>query len=102
MASTHFYLCATKPGAGPYDRRVRFPFLDAPVPLAFAHRGGAADGDENTTAAFERAIKIGFRYVETDVHATSDGVPVVFHDATLERLAGRAGRLDALSWTDLA
>jgi glycerophosphoryl diester phosphodiesterase len=81
---------------------VRFPYLDAPVPLAFAHRGGAADGDENTTAAFERAIGIGFRYVETDVHATSDGVPVVFHDATLERLAGRAGRLDALSWTDLA
>ncbi|MGX6603090.1 glycerophosphodiester phosphodiesterase [Micromonosporaceae bacterium Da 78-11] len=79
-----------------------FPFLDQPGPLAFAHRGGAADGDENTAAAFDRAIKLGFRYVETDVHATADGVPVVFHDRTLRRIAGREDRIDALSWADLS
>jgi glycerophosphoryl diester phosphodiesterase len=76
-------------------------YLSAP-PLAFAHRGGAADGDENTTASFGRAVAMGYRYLETDVHATADGVVVVFHDDTLLRLLGRPGRVRDVRWADLS
>jgi glycerophosphoryl diester phosphodiesterase len=80
----------------------RWKYLDAATPLAFAHRGGAAEGDENTAEAFGRAIALGYRYVETDVHATADGVPVVFHDPTLLRMTGNAAPIATLSWADLA
>lgn len=60
-------------------------------PLAIAHRGGMALGPENTLATFARATALGVRYLETDVHTTSDGVLVCFHDPTLARLTGAPG-----------
>ncbi|MEV4950096.1 glycerophosphodiester phosphodiesterase family protein [Streptomyces sp. NPDC053755] len=78
--------------------RVRHPYLDHPSPIPFAHRGGAADGLENTTAAFRRAAAAGYRYFETDVHTTADGALVAFHDATLDRVTDATGRIRDLPW----
>ncbi|QYX81463.1 glycerophosphodiester phosphodiesterase [Streptomyces akebiae] len=80
---------------------IRHPYLDHPGPIAFAHRGGAADGLENTTAQFRRAVESGYRYIETDVHATRDGKLAAFHDATLDRMTDGAGRIADLTWREI-
>ncbi|MGH3780166.1 MAG: glycerophosphodiester phosphodiesterase family protein [Pseudonocardiaceae bacterium] len=79
----------------------RHPFLDGPFPRAFAHRGwhlGELAGMENSLAAFRRAAAEGYRYLETDVRATRDGVVVVIHDATLDRTTDRCGKIEKLDW----
>jgi glycerophosphoryl diester phosphodiesterase len=81
---------------------VRFPFLDHPGPIPFAHQGGALEAPENTMQAFAAAIELGFRYLETDVQATADDVVVTSHDDELVRTTGLPGRITALRFTDLA
>jgi glycerophosphoryl diester phosphodiesterase len=87
-----------------------FPYLDAVAEepsgvLAFAHRGGAyhpeIEGLENTLAAFRHAAALGFRYLETDVHVTSDGVLLAFHDAVLDRVTDRSGTISDLTYAEV-
>lgn len=76
----------------------RHPYLDGPYPRAYAHRGWHLDelaGMENTLAGFHRAVAEGFGYLELDVHASADGVPVVHHDATLDRTTDGTGPVAA-------
>ena len=80
----------------------RHPFLDWDGPIAFAHRGGASDAPENTMEAFEYAVDLGYRYLETDVQVTADGVLVAFHDNDLQRTCGRPGKISELPWSEVS
>ncbi len=73
-------------------------YLDHPGPIPFAHRGGASEHPENTMPAFEHAVGLGYRYIETDAHATADGVLVAFHDSALDRVTDRSGVIAQLPW----
>jgi glycerophosphoryl diester phosphodiesterase len=86
---------------GRHGALVVHPFLEHDGPLAIAHRGGALDGRENSMAAFNRAVGLGYRYLETDVHATADGILVAFHDATLDRVTDRTGTVAEMPWREL-
>src|SRR5438067_921841 len=76
-----------------------FAFLDWSAPIPFAHRGGASEAPENTMPAFEHAVRLGYRYIETDVHVTSDGELLTFHDDVLDRATDGRGRIDQLPWS---
>jgi glycerophosphoryl diester phosphodiesterase len=104
-------MCSTLSGHGPATHEPRrwftldsvhdHAFLAGPYPRAFVHRGwhyGELAGMENSLAAFRRAVAEGYHYLETDVHATSDGVVVVQHDAVLDRTTDRCGAVARLPW----
>lgn len=71
-------------------------------PIRFAHRGSRELWPENTWHAFDRVVEdLDYRYIETDIQVTADGVVVVFHDDTLERCTNGVGRVDEWQWDDL-
>ena len=70
------------------------------APIVLAHRGGAG-GIENTRQAVFSAMEQGTDYAEIDVQLTKDGVPVLFHDGNLWRMAGRAESVGELTWAEL-
>jgi glycerophosphoryl diester phosphodiesterase len=78
------------------SRQCRHPFVDQPVPIAIAHRGGSEEAPENTLEAFGAAIALGLRNLETDAHVTRDGVVVAFHNPRLDDTTDRTGEIAEL------
>jgi glycerophosphoryl diester phosphodiesterase len=70
-------------------------------PQVIAHRGDSAHAPENTLAAFRLAAQAGAGWLEMDVQRTQDGRLVVFHDVTLDRLAGRPEGIGDLTFEEL-
>ncbi|MCX7795811.1 MAG: glycerophosphodiester phosphodiesterase family protein [bacterium] len=77
--------------------------------FVIAHRGASAYAPENTFPAFELAVKMGSCGIETDIHVTKDNIPILIHDATVDRTTNGTGcvndltldeikKLDAGSW----
>jgi glycerophosphoryl diester phosphodiesterase len=82
----------------------RTSYFAGATPRLFAHRGLSQhrEGvDENSLVAFEEAIRAGATHIESDVHATSDGVAVLFHDSDLTRVAGKSIEISSLSYAEL-
>ncbi|MEO5844156.1 MAG: glycerophosphodiester phosphodiesterase [Caldimonas sp.] len=75
---------------------------DWPYPRWIAHRGAGKLGPENTLAAFRLGAAHGYRAFECDVKLSSDGVPFLLHDSTLQRTTSGHGPAAALEWADLA
>jgi glycerophosphoryl diester phosphodiesterase len=71
------------------------------TPIGYSHRGFSPDGAENSLTAFQAAVDLGYRHLETDARATADGVAIAFHDPTLDRVTNHTGRLAELPWTQV-
>ena len=86
-------------------RAAEYTFFDVPF-AAYAHRGGATYEPnlyrENSMHAFKEAVALGYRYLETDVHATRDGVLLAFHDRVLDRVTDHNGAIADLSYAQIS
>jgi glycerophosphoryl diester phosphodiesterase len=70
--------------------------------LIIGHRGASGHAPENTHAAFELAFDDDADGIEFDVRLARDGIPYVYHDATLERTAGVRAKSDVHASTTLS
>jgi glycerophosphoryl diester phosphodiesterase len=73
-------------------------FLTHEYPIRFAHRGSRVLWPENTMVAFQGAVDLGYRYIETDVHVSRDDRVIVFHDDSLEGLTDGVGKVADREW----
>lgn len=71
-------------------------------PVGYAHRGYSPDGTENSVAAFQAAVDLGFTHLETDARVTRDGFAVAFHDQVLDRVTNSTGALARLDWAEVS
>ena len=69
--------------------------------LILGHRGASAYAPDNTRAAFELAIQMGADGVETDIHVTKDGVPVIQHNYEIDRNSNGSGYVEEMTYDEL-
>jgi glycerophosphoryl diester phosphodiesterase len=86
---------------GPTPRSAAHPYFALPTPLVLGHRGAAGEAPENTLFSFERGLERGAHILESDVHVTRDGVPVLCHDPSVGRTTDGAGDIADLDWEEL-
>lgn len=72
------------------------------IPQLVAHRGNAYEFPENTLPALRSALELGVSHIEFDIHLSADGVPVVMHDANLQRCAGIDRDALEMNWDELS
>lgn len=70
--------------------------------LILGHRGASAYAPDNTRSAFELAVKMGADGVETDIHLTKDGVPVIQHNYTIDKNSNGSGWVEELTLEELS
>jgi glycerophosphoryl diester phosphodiesterase len=76
-------------------------FFDVDRPIVIGHRGSAGDRPENTLLSFETALTQGAQILESDIHLSRDGVPILLHDPSLERTTDGEGDASESSWAEL-
>ncbi len=77
------------------------PFFDVSNPVIIGHRGAAGSAPENTLTSFARALELGATILESDIHATRDGVAVLIHDSSVERTTDGRSPVAELSLAEL-
>jgi glycerophosphoryl diester phosphodiesterase len=78
------------------------PYLQIEPPFVIAHRGGTEQAIENSDTAFAKSVRLGVRYLESDVRTTADGVAILHHDPDLIRVAHYGARVDEITWSEIA
>lgn len=84
-----------------YVRVVEKKRNDTQETYKVAHRGYSKEAPENTMTAFRQAVENGYQYIECDIQFTRDGVPVVLHDAKVDRTSNGSGRADSYTYAQL-
>jgi glycerophosphoryl diester phosphodiesterase len=83
-------------------RATEHPYFEGSTPRVFAHRGLHVDVPENTASSFRAALTAGATFIETDVVGSKDGVAIISHDTTLDRVSTRTGLVSDYTAAELA
>jgi glycerophosphoryl diester phosphodiesterase len=94
--------CENRHGTGDDNLgRMPHPYFDTLQPVIIGHRGAAGTAPENTLAAFAAGLALGADVLESDIHATRDGVPVLIHDPDVNRTTDGTGQVEELTLDQL-